>query len=111
MLTLGVRWTMYAFTFEGADLDDFTAHSLRLPIRWSLKRDDAAWSWQVMATPSLNTDFENVDADAVRAGAMVLAAYPWTTSLSVTVGAVYGQQFGRTRAFPALGAVWKPSET
>lgn len=108
MLTLGLRWTAYDFQTTDAELGDFTTHSFRLPIRGALNRSNE-WSWSVLVTPALRSDLERVTTDDLGFNGLVLGSYPWRPQVKVTAGLVYGQNFGRSRFFPALGATWLPA--
>ncbi len=107
MLNLGLRWTVYDFQAEDSGLDDFTAHSIRLPIRGSLSHSNA-WSWSALLTPALRTDFEHLTTDDLGINGLFLGTYPWRPTVNLTAGLVYGQTFGRSQFFPALGATWTP---
>ncbi|HMP75616.1 MAG TPA: DUF6268 family outer membrane beta-barrel protein [Kiritimatiellia bacterium] len=108
IISLGLRATRYDFLTSDAVLEDFTTHSLRLPVTAVWPRG-GSWSWMAMVAPALRSDFESLSTDDLGLSAMLLATYPWRPDLRLSVGAVYGQDFGRTRLFPALGATWTPS--
>lgn len=107
--TLGLRWTRYDFIASGEELEDFTAHSLRLPLRgvWPRK---AGWTWMAMVAPAVRSDLESISSDDLGVSALAIGTYPWRTNWRVSAGAVYSQDFGRSRVFPAVGAIWTPSE-
>lgn len=107
--TIGLRWTRYDFLASGEGLEDFTAHSLRLPLRgvWPRKEN---WTWMAMVAPAIRSDLESVTSDDFGLSAMALGTYPWRTNWRVSAGAVYSQDFGRSRVFPAVGATWLPSD-
>lgn len=107
MLTLGLRWTQYDFLSSGETFKDFTAQSIRLPLRGAITRSND-WSWAVILTPALRSDFDGVTSDDIGFNGLVLATYPWSPAWNFSAGLVYGQNFGRSQFFPALGAVWKP---
>lgn len=107
----GFDWSRYEFDFSrGALRSDFTAHSLRFPLR-AMWRNRERWSWMVMAAPSIRSDMEHVDWDDAGLSALALATYPWRTNARLSAGAVYSQDFGRSRVYPALGLRWTPSES
>lgn len=108
MLTLGLRWTQYDFLSNDPAVEDFTAHSIRFPIRGALTRSND-WSWAVILTPAIRSDFDGFSTDDLGFNGLALATYPWHPEWKVSVGLVYGQNFGKSQFFPALGAVWAPN--
>ncbi len=108
MLTLGLRWTQYAFLSNDPAVEDFTAHSIRFPIRAAITSTND-WSWAVILTPAIRSDFDGFSTDDLGFNGLVLATYPWRPAWKVSAGMVYGQNFGKSQFFPALGAVWTPS--
>lgn len=109
VVTLGLRWTRYDFHASGEGLEDFTAHSLRLPLRGVWPRREG-WTWMAMVAPAIRSDLESISSDDFGVSAMAIGTYPWRTNWRISAGAVYGQDFGRSRVFPALGATWTPSD-
>ena len=108
VISLGVRWTRYDFLSTEPAISDFTAHSLRFPVTAVWPRGEG-WSWMTMIAPALRSDFESLTSDDLGISAMAIATHPWRPGLRVSAGAVYSQDFGRSRLFPALGAQWMPS--
>jgi len=109
-LVLGVRYVRSEFDIESSRIDGFTAHALNVPLRYSY-RGMTNWLWLASLGPGLHTDFDGVTADDLRATALLIGTRTLSPSLSVSGGLVYNQDFGRSRVFPAIGAVWKPDET
>lgn len=105
--TLGVRWTRYDFDMDASARQDFTAHSIRLPLRISW-RSPNDWRWISTLTPGLYSDLERIAADDIGLSALLIGSYPWRSNWTVALGAVYGREFGRSRAYPALGVTWTP---
>lgn len=101
----GVRWTRYDFSIEEEDLADFTAHSLRFPIR-AVGPEKGGWRWMNMIAPAIRSDLESVSSDDLGVSAMSLASRDWARGWRLSLGAVYSQDFGRSRLFPAIGALW-----
>lgn len=101
----GLRWTRYDFGVDGPELEDFVAHSVRFPIRASGDWREP-WSWMGMVAPAVRSDLENLSSDDLGISAMVLAMRPLGERWRLTLGAVYSQDFGRSRLFPAIGALW-----
>lgn len=108
VVSLGLRWTQYDFLSSAPPVEDFTAHSLRFPLTAVWPRD-AGWSWMANVAPAIRSDFESMTSDDLGISAMVIGTYPWRPELRLSAGAVYGQDFGRSRLFPALGASWTPT--
>jgi hypothetical protein len=108
-LTAGLRWTMYDFLARGEDIEDFTAHSVRFPFR-AVRPRTAGWTWMATVAPAVRSDLQSIDSDDFGLSALAIGTYPWRPDLSLAAGAVYSQDFGRSRVFPALGVTWTPSE-
>lgn len=109
VVTVGARWTRYDFSGDETALEKVTAYSLRFPIRVAVTPSNA-WSALFILTPALRTDFENLTADDFGFNALALANRAMGGGWTASAGVVYGQEFGRTRVFPALGATWNPDE-
>ena len=105
----GVRWARYDFLAPDQKLGNKTLYSLRFPIRYT-RSSSNAWSVFYLLTPALRTDFESLTSDDLGMNAMAIAVRPLNDHWSLSGGIVYGQDFGRTRIYPALGATWRPDE-
>lgn len=109
VLTPGVRWTRYDFLTPDRILGDKTVYSLRFPIRFAQSSSNG-WSAFFLLTPSVRSDFESLTTDDLGLNALAIASRPLGEHWSVSGGIVYGQDFGRTRFYPALGATWRPDD-
>jgi hypothetical protein len=107
-LIIGLQWTMYDFIASGEETEDFKAHSLRLPFRavWPRKND---WTWMALVAPAIRSDFESISSDDLGLSALTIGTYPWRPDARISAGAVYSEDFGRSRLFPAIGITWTPS--
>ncbi len=64
-------------------------------------------SWSVMLSPGLASDFDDVTSDALRLKCLALATYQSVPAWRWVGGVYYGQAFGESRVFPAVGTVWR----
>ncbi len=108
-LVPGVRWTQYEFDAPAGTAGDTTVYSLRFPIRFAQSSSNG-WSGFLLLTPALRTDFESVTGDDLGFNGLAIATRPLNARWSLSGGIVLGQDFGRTRIFPALGATWRPDD-
>lgn len=108
MINVGFSWTHYQFITEDTQPGDFDVETLGLPLRWG-SRSKEGLAGSLILTPSLRTDFDGVTWDDVGVSALALGSCPLGDELTVLFGAGYGQSFGRSRFFPAVGLSWTPA--
>jgi len=64
----------------------------------------------VQLSPSLATNFKNVDGEHVRFSAVMLFFYQFSKRFSLGFGAIANYAFGSLLPLPGLEVVWRPTE-
>jgi hypothetical protein len=85
---------------------EIDVYDVHLPLGYE-RTVNTNWNWRLIVSPGLGTDFERVTGDDVRWSVLGLANYVQSPDLRWVGGFYYGQAFGESRVFPAIGAVWK----
>lgn len=66
-------------------------------------------TWSLMVTPGLASDLERISSGDFRLTVLGLGTYQAGPEWRWVGGLYYGQAFGETRFFPALGTIWTPA--
>lgn len=106
-LTLGLRYIRSDFDISSARITDFDAVAVNVPLRYTY-RGMTNWTWMASLSPGLHTDFDGITSDDIRAAALLIGTRTMSPEWSLSGGLVYNQDFGRSRVFPAIGALWQP---
>ena len=85
-----------------------TLYRIQLPVEFRRALNDR-WGYSLRAAPGLASDLERVTGADLRWTALALASYQRDPAWRWVGGMYYGQAFGESRVYPALGAIWQPA--
>lgn len=121
---LDTRFTLYFPYVKGLLITPgFSAHAFNGPVttdlpatlydnwlefRW-LKKWNDRWSSDIVVSPSLFTDYDNMSDDAFRITGRAIALYTASPEWQWAFGAIYLDR-DDIRAMPAAGAIWTPND-
>lgn len=124
IVDLDTRFTLYFPYVKGLLITPgYSAHMLNGPLttdlpgtlydnwvefRW-LKKWNDRWSSDIVVSPSLYTDYDNLSDDAFRITGRAIALYTASPEWQWAFGAIYLDR-DDIKAMPAVGAIWTPNE-
>ncbi|MEM7386939.1 MAG: DUF6268 family outer membrane beta-barrel protein [Verrucomicrobiota bacterium] len=106
---LGFRYRLDRLDFAGLSLDDQTLHRVQIPLFLAWAPENSRWSAFARLAPGLATDFEDLSEDSITAAAILAAAYQWTPTFKVTLGAYFNPDIDAGTILPSLGFQWDPN--
>lgn len=108
-LRLGGAARLTEFLFEDAgEWPDRTVYDLGVLMQ-AQRVTSSNLTWTLMISPGLASDLEQVDSRDFRLTLLGMGTYQSGPAWRWMGGLYYGQIFGGTRFFPAVGALWTPT--
>jgi hypothetical protein len=102
-----VRRTEFLFQDAG-EWPDSVVYDLGIPVQMQ-KIVSSNLTWTLLVTPGLASDLEQVNSKDFRLTLLGLGTYQAGPAWKWMGGLYYGQAFGESRFFPAVGALWTPT--
>jgi hypothetical protein len=102
-----VRRTEFLFEDAG-EWPDSVVYDLGIPLQ-AQRITSSNLTWTLLVTPGLASDLEQVNGKDFRLTLLGLGSYQAGPAWKWMGGLYYGQAFGESRFFPAVGAIWTPT--
>lgn len=95
---------------DDSNLDELDLYKAKLPVFFSFRAADSLIVG-LNATPGIHSDFEDVDEDDFRVDGSAAFTYVASSSLQLSLGAAFGEEFGDPEAYPIGGVRWQATKS
>lgn len=108
-IDIGAQYQTNIWEAENEVIGEIDLHKVRMPVFGYLPVDSNTLI-TLNATPGLHTDFGDIDEDDFRLDGSATISYVVNSSVTLSLGAGYGDPFGAAQVYPIGGIRWQATD-